>query len=216
MPRLPKEMAAALRYYERAATGVLQRFVTTIEATRPPSMIYHYTNDAGLGGIIESGKLWFSDIFGLNDPSELRHGLKVAIDVLKSRITDPRPEVAIFARELGRFDVDGGIEAAGHFFICCFSGDGDDLGQWRAYADDGRGYALGFETVALEDACCRRKGKPIPQHSTFPVTYDDAELTRIQTALVDLADPLISLPGACTPETMRCMRICRSFLCITP
>jgi hypothetical protein len=41
--------------------------------------------------------------------------------------------------QLERFDVDAGIEAAGHFFICCFSGDGDDLGQWRAYADDGRG-----------------------------------------------------------------------------
>jgi hypothetical protein len=34
----------------------------------------------------------------------------------------------------------------------------------------------------------------VPQHSTFSITYDDAELTRIETALVDLADPLISLP----------------------
>jgi hypothetical protein len=187
-------MTAALNTYERAATEILQGFVTAIEATPPPPMIYHYTNDAGLQGIIESGKLWFSDIFGLNDPSELRHGLKVAIGVLKSRITDERPEIAIFASQLERFDVDAGIEAAGHFFICCFSSDGDDLGQWRAYADDGRGYALGFETAALEDAFCRRKGKPIPQHSTFPVTYDDAELSRIQTALVGLVDPLISLP----------------------
>jgi Protein of unknown function (DUF2971) len=112
-------------------------------------MIYHYTNDAGLKGIIESGKLWFSDIFGLNDPSEFRHGLKVAIDVLKSRTTGARPEIATFASQLERFDVDAGIEAAGHFFICCFSGDSDDLGQWRAYADDGRGYALGFNTAPL-------------------------------------------------------------------
>lgn len=187
-------MTAALRTYERVATEVLQDFVSAIEATAPPPMIYHYSNDVGLQGIIQSGKLWFSDIFGLNDPSELRHGLKVAIDVLRSRVTDARPEIATFASQLERFDVDAGIEAAGHFFICCFSGDADDLGQWRAYADDGRGYALGFETAALEDAFCRRKGKPIPQHSTFPVTYDDAELTRIQTALVDHIDPLISLP----------------------
>jgi hypothetical protein len=41
------------------------------------------------------------------------------------------------------------------------------------------GYALGFETADLEAAFCRSKGKPIPQHSTFPVTYDDAELTQI-------------------------------------
>ena len=76
-------MTAALKDYERAATKVLQTFVTRIEAASQPPMIYHYTNDAGLKGIIESGKLWFSDIFGLNGPSELRHGLAVAIDVLE-------------------------------------------------------------------------------------------------------------------------------------
>jgi Protein of unknown function (DUF2971) len=193
-PRIPPAMTAALRSYERAGTKVLRSFLVKVEATPPPPMIYHYTNDTRLRGIIESGKLWFTDIFGLNDPSELRHGFAVAIDVLKSQIADARPEIAMFVSQLERFDVDAGIEAAGHFFICCFSGDGDDLGQWRAYADDGRGYALGFETAALEDAFCRRHGKPIPQHSTFPVTYNDAELTRIQTALVDLIDPLISLP----------------------
>jgi hypothetical protein len=46
----------------------------------------------------------------------------------------------------------------------------------------------------LEDAFTKKKGKPIKQHSTFPITYDDSELMRIQTALVDLVDPLISLP----------------------
>ncbi|MFZ3351214.1 MAG: DUF2971 domain-containing protein [Xanthobacteraceae bacterium] len=187
-------MKTALKQYERDATKVLQRFVNTIEATSPPPMVYHYTNDAGLRGIIESGKLWFSDIFGLNDPSELRHGLAAAIDALKSRSSDERPEIATFASCLERFDLDGGIEAAAHFFICSFSGDGDDLGQWRAYADNGRGFALGFETSSLEDCFCRRNGKPIPQHSTFPVTYDDGELTRIQTAFADLVDPLISFP----------------------
>jgi hypothetical protein len=187
-------MTAALKTYERDATNLLQDFVTKLEATPPPPMIYHYTNDAGLKGILESGQLWFSDIFGQNDPSELRHGLGLAVRALKSRIADHRPEIETFASMLERFDIDAGIEASAHYFICCFSGDGDDLGQWRAYADNGRGYALGFETAPLEDVFCRKKGKPIPQHHTFPITYDDAELTRIQTALVDLIDPLVSLP----------------------
>ena len=104
----------------------------------------------------------------------------------------PLPEIATFASEFERFDL--GIEAAAHFLICCFSADGDDLGQWRAYADNGHGFALGFDTSSLEHAFTKRKGKPIRQHSTFPITYDDDELTRIQTLLVDLVDPLISLP----------------------
>lgn len=120
--RIPAAMTAALKTYEQAATEILQDFVTAIEATPPPPMIYHYTSDTGLQGIIESGKLRFSDIFGLNDPTELRHGLKVAIDVLKSKIDDARPEIATFASQLERFDVDAGIEAAGHFFASARTG----------------------------------------------------------------------------------------------
>ena len=36
------------------------------------------------------------------------------------------------------------FEARLEFFIACFSRERDDLGQWRAYADDGRGYAIGL------------------------------------------------------------------------
>ena len=193
-PRIPRDMAKAVLRCDAEATKILQAFINTVEARRPPPILYHYTNDVGLAGIIESGQLRFSDIFALNDPSELRHGLSIAISLLKARAADTRPEIATFGSALERFDVDAGIEAAGHFFICCFSADGDDLGQWRAYADNGQGFALGFDTGALEDAFTKSKGKPIKQHSSFHITYDDRELTRIQTALVDLVDPLISLP----------------------
>jgi len=191
-PRIPRDIAKAILRYDAGATKILQDFLKTVEGAKPPPRLYHYTSDAGLEGIIKSGKLWFTDFFALNDPSELRHGLSIAIDVLKSRATDERPEIATFAKMLERFDIDAGIEAAGHFFICCFSGDGDDLGQWRAYADNGQGFALGFDTSSLEDAFTKKKGKPIKQHSTFHVTYDDEKLTQIQTAFVNLVDPLIS------------------------
>jgi hypothetical protein len=79
-------------------------------------------------------------------------------------------------------------------FICCFSSDGDDLGQWRAYGDNGRGFALAFDTPSLETAFTQRRAKPIKQHSTFPITYDDGELRRLQIAFVDFVEPLISLP----------------------
>src|SRR4029077_2942487 len=42
-------------------------------------------------------------------------------------------------------------------------------------------------------AFTQAKGKPIKEHA-FPIRYDDAELRRIQTVLVDFVDPLISLP----------------------
>jgi hypothetical protein len=99
---------------------------------------------------------------------------------------------ATFGGELRRLDAS--IEDAGHFFICCFGTDGDDLGQWRSYAEDGHGFALGFDTGALEEAFMKSKGKRIGQQWSFRITYDDMELTQIQAALVDLVDQLTSLP----------------------
>jgi Protein of unknown function (DUF2971) len=177
--RISRDMAETILRYDAEATKVLQLFINTVEAQKPPAVLYHYTDDAGLAGIIKSGRLWFSDIFALNDPSELRHGLSIAINLLKTRATARRPEIATFASMFERFELDAGIEEAGHFFICCFSADGDDLGQWRAYADNGQGFALGFDTESLEGAFTRSKGRPIKQHSTFHITDDDEELTRI-------------------------------------
>jgi hypothetical protein len=34
-------------------------------------------------------------------------------------------------------------------FVASFSTDGDSLSQWRAYADDGRGFAIGFDIAEL-------------------------------------------------------------------
>src|SRR5580700_1659973 len=79
-PRIPPGMAKAILGYDAEAAKILQDFINTVEAEKPPPLLYHYTNDAGLAGIIEGGRLWFSHIFALNDPSELRHGLGIAID----------------------------------------------------------------------------------------------------------------------------------------
>ena len=36
-------------------------------------------------------------------------------------------------------------------YICCFSGDGDLLSQWRAYADDGKGISIGFKKSGIKE-----------------------------------------------------------------
>jgi len=36
-------------------------------------------------------------------------------------------------------------------YICCFSGDGDLLSQWRAYADDGKGISIGFKKSQIRE-----------------------------------------------------------------
>jgi hypothetical protein len=185
-------MRAALETFSQLAEGVVNKFAQTLEAKAPPATIYHYTNDLGLRGIIETGNLWFSDIFNQNDPSELRHGLLPAIEIM--RIEADRvavPEAKTFSKNLSGM-LRGGIEKTAHYFVCCFSTAEDDLGQWRAYADNGRGYALGFDAQLLEQAFVA--GPPKPGRMTFPITYGEDQLRAMYQKIIAEVLPLISLP----------------------
>jgi hypothetical protein len=48
----------------------------------------HYTSAAGLLGILESGKLWLSDVRHLNEPCEMIHD--VTADAIRINL-DARP-----------------------------------------------------------------------------------------------------------------------------
>lgn len=171
------------------ADEIVNLFARKLEEKPPPPIIYHYTDGSGLRGILESGKLWFTDIFNLNDPTELRHGLNPSIEILKQRAEEGPPELKEFLRvylEMGQ----SGVEQVAHFFVCCFSEDGDDLGQWRAYADNGRGYVVGFDGHMLEQSFGKLAANNII-HLTFPITYEDNVLHRIQEGIIDKFVPYI-------------------------
>ena len=189
---VPPDMRDALESFGREADEIVDAFLTTLEASPLPPVLYHYTNEAGLKGILETGKLWLSDILTLNDPSELSHGLSQAIAILKGKAASGPPGSRLFAADFEEMIRLGKVQKSGDYFICCFSSAGDDLGQWRAYADNGRGYALGFEVAALERAFLEQLGVPIQK--TFPVTYNDARFIAIDQAIIDRMFGLISLP----------------------
>lgn len=190
-------MQDALDKFSCEAEQIIASFLKTLESQKPPPMIYHYSDDVGLRGVLETGKLWLTDIFNVNDPSELNHGFSVAIKVLNSMVANEPPETKRFAEQLTAFAQQKGIQGSAHFFVCSFSSCGDDLGQWRAYADNGRGYALGFDAIALENGFTKG-GTPIPNTDTytaaFPITYNDAELAKIHRQIIEKMLGLISLP----------------------
>lgn len=86
------------------------------------------------------------------------------------------------------------MQGTAHYFVCSFSSDRDDLGQWRAYADNGRGYALGFDAKSMEKAFTKESGIPIPNNSTFQVTYEEELLAGMHHQMIDSMFELISLP----------------------
>jgi hypothetical protein len=141
---------------------------------------------------LEAGQVWLTDIFNLNDPSEVCHGFSHAINILKSKVADGPPERKTFSEDLEGFFQQGGIQRSGHYFMCSFSSCGDDLGQWRAYGDNGRGYALGFDAKALENGFT--KGASRANTEAFTMTYKDSELDKMLSRIIERMLALISLP----------------------
>jgi hypothetical protein len=186
---IPRVLLDGLAQFERQMDTLIEDFVSEISATAP-ALIYHYTDDGGLRGILESGNLRFTDVFNLNDPSELRYGVEPALEAISEEANHGPPEVALVADAL-RTVLRGAIERVAHFFVCCFSTADDDLGQWRAYAHNGRGYALEFDGPALENSL---GASPPTTTQSFPVTYGPDKLEWLQQQIVGLVLPLISAP----------------------
>lgn len=188
---IPADMREAIKNFDKKSEEIIHAFARDIDKQSPPPVIYHYTNDTGLRGIIETGKLWFTDIFNLNDPTELKHGIGPAIEIITAECDEERPEIKQFSKNLDAF-LHLGIEHIAHFFICSFSRVGDDLGQWRAYADNGRGYAIGFDASMLVHAFTTVISEA--GHMTFPVRYGEDELRAMHREIIAEVIPLISLP----------------------
>jgi hypothetical protein len=112
--------------------------------------LYHYTDARGLRGIFESEQIWFTDYRHLNDPSELLHGIRAAQDIarrLKSGADGPvQLFLDCFIDMFRRENFDNTLE----FYVASFSRARNDLGQWRAYADNGQGFAIGFAPKLFE------------------------------------------------------------------
>jgi hypothetical protein len=160
-------------------------------APEESQLVYHYCSAESFRAILESGKIRFSDINMLNDASEYRWGYSVFEEaatrlIKRTGVPDATPTLDIaFFNAVDDVLSKGQIIA--HPFISCVSLDGNSLDQWRKYADDGRGYAIGFLATAL-------RRLPI---SLLEVSHDPEEQVReMMTALVALhaRSPTLEMP----------------------
>lgn len=120
-------------------------------------VLYHYTDITGLNGILCSRNVWASDCRYLNDQKELTH----ALDLFIGRFEGAEKETLSLALHWHN-------SSRAH---CVFSLSRSPqvLSQWRAYADDGRGAAIGFRREHLPG-----RGKN-PAPVLVDCVYDDHE-----------------------------------------
>jgi hypothetical protein len=110
----------------------------------------HYTNASGLEGILKTGTLWATNVAYLNDPEEFRFAYRTFERMVS------RGEHALDPTLVRSFLE--GLRTWGHdheliqTFVISFSARRDDLSQFRAYSDNGRGYIIEFEPCDLVEA----------------------------------------------------------------
>lgn len=125
-----------------------------------PKTLYHYCSLSAFQKIIEGHSIWLSDINKSNDMQELRwikgqcnyYVMKAWVDYVKAKDSQNELHSVDFNKfdEVKKF---GELALAYDGKICwvfCLSEIKDDLGQWRGYAEDGTGVAIGFSSFFFE------------------------------------------------------------------
>jgi hypothetical protein len=90
------------------------------------------------------------------------------------------------------------FQATLDFFIASFSRRRDELGQWRAYADNGRGFAIGFSPRIFSTTNKPPDGKP-PEF-VGPVSYKGKKVVERFRAPIHKAVSIFSATLAAHPE----------------
>ena len=132
--------------------------------TEIPETIYHYCSETSFQGILKSKQLWLSDVHCMNDSTEQ----KWLIGKAERRLNelnhgDLWRDIQPIIINLHPMDHNP------HAF--CFSPSPDSLSQWRAYADDGNGYSIGFSSSWLKNQK-KTHGRYV---ALWKVEYDEKE-----------------------------------------
>ena len=112
-----------------------------------PTTIYHYCGVDGFLGIVRNRELWLTHCRFMNDYAEHIGMLTQAHEYLQGlTLYGPQDEFRNALEHLS-----GLVQQSP--YLACFSSEGDLLSQWRAYANDGAGFAIGFSKDAIKRQC---------------------------------------------------------------
>lgn len=121
-----------------------------------PSIVYHYCSLDSFFAIINHSTIRLSNIAKSNDREEVRH----CFDIFEKTLRDSCLEFSKYygcRKFFDNIDYNDLVSRAVTndsliYYVSCFSAESDLLSQWRGYADDGRGVAIGFYSKAFVSA----------------------------------------------------------------
>jgi hypothetical protein len=130
-----------------SSVELISRRFANLQQDNPPDVLYHYTDRAGLLGILKTGELWATKIQYMNDSTEFSYCLSLTKSLLDDRLSNSRSHED---RQILDW-VLRHLEAITFVNVCSvsFCRDPDLLSQWRGYSGSGAGYSIGFLSKEL-------------------------------------------------------------------
>jgi len=161
----------------KAISDKIQQMVIDQYGTRTvPDILYHYTDAAGLKGIVESGVLRATHIAFMNDASEYLHASSLLDEHvrLENSRTKDRLKRSVLA-EMQKWIAKRPEEGL-PYFVVCFSAKDNSLNQWRAYGRGEGAFSIGFDGHAL--------AAQVGRDFIAPVIYKRDEQEKLITAFL--------------------------------
>lgn len=140
-----------------------------------PNLLCHYCSLQSLRGIIQEKHLHMTNVFWMDDTTEifwLYEVVKRILDGMPSEVSSPLNE---------RFREIIDARRISHVFCASFSEDSDSRSQWLEYADDGHGFAIGFDPNALN----LNRLPPNRNVELEPVIYNEKKQEQIAEKVVE-------------------------------
>lgn len=161
------------------------------EVTKPTGLQFHYTRSIlAVENIIRTNTIWFGDIRQMNDEVELRYGLELyqdeALQIAETRASVCE-RVCRYMSEPSKRD---GVFAQIRFFSASF-GRPNSEHMWKSYADDGKGFALGFRPERFDPT---ENSNEVPldrRYFTGSVRYDETAIRSLHREAIEHALDLI-------------------------
>lgn len=157
------------------------------------NIIYHYCNVEAFRAIIQNKTLWLSSVYNLNDYKEI-HWIKEKV-LNKLKLFTDKYNFNKFNKFENLYN-----NQLPNVYIASFSKGEDLLSQWRAYANDGHGVAIGFDTNYF------KQNKLV---NTSEVLYDE----EVQEKLIDeILSPLLNTLDNIDSNSKEFLTLCETII----
>jgi len=119
-------------------------------ATTPNFPLFHYTNEAGIRGILSSSKLWCFSHLHQTDRTEFAYSLDIAKEVIQEISRSDDRVTHFFALCLLDLINNNSFTETFEFYLFSLSLHRDDPRQWAEFGRRSSGFCLGFSPTLFQ------------------------------------------------------------------